>query len=97
MPAHFKARAILNSFVSEYHHNEGFQTIRLILPCELAKHTISHHRLPVQSMLAAQIDGGMTPGQVAMTPYDTNSPIWQDGLFKGDLASAAFSPLAYYI
>jgi DNA-directed RNA polymerase II subunit RPB1 len=48
-------------------------------------------------MLVAQIDGGMTPGQVAMTPYDTNSPIWQDGLFKGDLASAAFSPLAYYL
>jgi DNA-directed RNA polymerase II subunit RPB1 len=45
-------------------------------------------------MLAAQIDGGMTPGQAAMTPYDTNSPIWQDGLFKGDIASAAFSPLA---
>ncbi|KAF8972572.1 hypothetical protein BDZ97DRAFT_1901130 [Flammula alnicola] len=47
------------------------------------------------SMLAAQIDGGMTPGQVAMTPYDTNSPLWQqEGLFKGDAASASFSPLA---
>ncbi|KAJ7924363.1 hypothetical protein B0H13DRAFT_1978078 [Mycena leptocephala] len=44
------------------------------------------------SMLAAQADGGMTPGQVAMTPYDTNSPVWQDGVFKGDQAS--FSPLA---
>ncbi|KAF7340222.1 DNA-directed RNA polymerase subunit [Mycena venus] len=43
-------------------------------------------------MLAAQVDGGMTPGQVAMTPYDTNSPVWQDGVFKGDQAS--FSPLA---
>ena len=28
-----------------------------------------------------------------MTPYDMNFPIWQDGLFKGDVASAAF-PLA---
>ncbi|KAK0440787.1 DNA-directed RNA polymerase II, subunit 1 [Armillaria borealis] len=46
---------------------------------------IVDHRLPVQSMLAAHVDGGMTPGQVAMTPYDSNSPMWQD---------AAFSPLA---
>lgn len=35
------------------------------------------HRLLVQSMLAAQLDNGMTPGQVAMTPYDTRTPIWQ--------------------
>ena len=26
-------------------------------------------------MLVAQADGGMTPGQVAMTPYDSNSPM----------------------
>ena len=35
----------------------------------------------------------MTPGQVAMTPYDSNSPMWNtDMSFKGE--SAAFSPLA---
>ncbi|KAJ7258660.1 hypothetical protein C8J57DRAFT_1515954 [Mycena rebaudengoi] len=43
-------------------------------------------------MLTAQADGGMTLGQVAMTPYDMNCPVWQDGVFKGDQAS--FSPLA---
>ncbi|KAL1667203.1 hypothetical protein EV715DRAFT_255403 [Schizophyllum commune] len=37
-------------------------------------------------------DGGMTPGQVAMTPYDSNSPMWDQGMFKGE--QAAFSPLA---
>ncbi|KAL1747355.1 hypothetical protein HDZ31DRAFT_32193 [Schizophyllum fasciatum] len=37
-------------------------------------------------------DGAMTPGQVAMTPYDSNSPMWNDGMFKGE--QAAFSPLA---
>ena len=72
----------------------GTGSFEVALDIDMLKDAIVDHRLPVQSMLAAQIDGGMTPGQVAMTPYDTNSPIWQDGLFKGDLASAAFSPLA---
>ena len=60
----------------------------------MLKDVIVDHRLPVQNMLAAQADGGMTPGQVAMTPYDTNSPMWsaQDMSFKGE--QAAFSPLA---
>ena len=72
----------------------GTGSFEVALDIDMLKDAIVDHRLPVQSMLAAQIDGGMTPGQVAMTPYDTNSPIWQDGLFKGDIASAAFSPLA---
>ena len=72
----------------------GTGSFEVALDIDMLKDAIVDHRLPVQSMLAAQIDGGMTPGQVAMTPYDTNSPIWQDGLFKGDPASAAFSPLA---
>ncbi|KAJ7167370.1 beta and beta-prime subunits of DNA dependent RNA-polymerase [Mycena crocata] len=42
--------------------------------------------------LAAQHEGRMTPGEVAMTPYDTNYPAWQDGILKGEQAS--FSPLA---
>ncbi|KIM39097.1 hypothetical protein M413DRAFT_447445 [Hebeloma cylindrosporum] len=72
----------------------GTGSFDVALDIDMLKDAIVDHRLPVQSMLAAQIDGGMTPGQVAMTPYDTNSPMWQDGLFKGDAASASFSPLA---
>ena len=34
----------------------------------------------------------MTPGQVAMTPYDSNSPMWHDASFRAE--TAAFSPLA---
>ncbi|KAF8170369.1 hypothetical protein BJ912DRAFT_1148858 [Pholiota molesta] len=73
----------------------GTGAFEVALDIDMLKDAIVDHRLPVQSMLAAQIDGGMTPGQVAMTPYDTNSPVWQqEGLFKGDPASASFSPLA---
>ncbi|KAJ7480001.1 DNA-directed RNA polymerase II, subunit 1 [Mycena galericulata] len=70
----------------------GTGAFEVALDIDMLKDAIVDHRLPVQSMLAAQADGGMTPGQVAMTPYDTNSPVWQDGVFKGDQAS--FSPLA---
>ncbi|KAJ7451085.1 DNA-directed RNA polymerase II, subunit 1 [Mycena latifolia] len=70
----------------------GTGAFEVALDIDMLKDAIVDHRLPVQSMLAAQVDGGMTPGQVAMTPYDTNSPVWQDGVFKGDQAS--FSPLA---
>jgi DNA-directed RNA polymerase II subunit RPB1 len=73
----------------------GTGAFEVALDIDMLKDAIVDHRLPVQSMLAAQIDGGMTPGQVAMTPYDTNSPEWQqDGLFQGNPMSAAFSPLA---
>ena len=71
----------------------GTGAFEVALDIDMLKDAIVDHRLPVQSMLAAQIDGGMTPGQVAMTPYDTNSP-WQDGFLKGDPTSASFSPLA---
>lgn len=70
----------------------GTGAFDVALDIDMLKDAIVDHRLPVQSMLAAQIDGGMTPGQVAMTPYDTNSPVWQEGAFKGE--QAAFSPLA---
>ncbi|KAL0058544.1 DNA-directed RNA polymerase II core subunit rpo21 [Marasmius tenuissimus] len=61
------------------------------LDIDMLKDAIVDHCLPVQSMLAAQVDGGMTPGQVAMTPYNLNSPMWQDHAFKSE--SAAFSQL----
>ncbi|KAH0590072.1 DNA-directed RNA polymerase II subunit rpb1 [Termitomyces sp. J132] len=70
----------------------GTGAFDVALDIDMLKDAIVDHRLPVQTMLAAHIDGGMTPGQVAMTPYDTNSPVWQEGIFKGDQAS--FSPLA---
>ncbi|KAG2745504.1 DNA-directed RNA polymerase II, subunit 1 [Suillus brevipes Sb2] len=70
----------------------GTGAFDVALDIDMLKDAIVDHRLPVQNMLAAQADGGMTPGQVAMTPYDTNSPAWSEGNFKGE--SAAFSPLA---
>ena len=70
----------------------GTGAFDVALDMDMLKDVIVDHRLPVQSMLAAQADGGMTPGQVAMTPYDSNSPTWNDMSFKGE--QAAFSPLA---
>ncbi|KAF9491957.1 DNA-directed RNA polymerase II, subunit 1 [Pleurotus eryngii] len=70
----------------------GTGSFDVALDIDMLKDATVDHRLPVQSLLAAQADGGMTPDQVAMTPYDTNSPSWQDGIFKAE--QAAFSPLA---
>lgn len=71
----------------------GTGAFDVALDIDMLKDVIVDHRLPVQSMLAAQVEGGMTPGQVAMTPYDSNSPMWnQDVSFKGE--TAAFTPLA---
>ncbi|KAG9310372.1 DNA-directed RNA polymerase II, subunit 1 [Chiua virens] len=70
----------------------GTGAFDVALDIDMLKDAIVDHRLPVQNMLAAHVDGGMTPGQVAMTPYDTNSPAWSETTFKGE--SAAFSPLA---
>lgn len=70
----------------------GTGAFEVALDIDMLKDAIVDHSLPVQSMLAAQLDDGMTPGQVAMTPYDTNSPMWHDGMFKGE--SASFTPLA---
>ncbi|TFK28353.1 RNA polymerase II large subunit [Coprinopsis marcescibilis] len=73
----------------------GTGAFDVALDIDMLKDAIVDHRLPVQSMLAAQIDGAMTPGQVAITPYANNSPDWiQDEYFKGDSGVAAFSPLA---
>ena len=46
----------------------GTGAFEVALNIDMLKDAIVDHRLPVQSMLAAQIDGGMTPGQVAITP-----------------------------
>ncbi|KAJ2977437.1 hypothetical protein NUW54_g11420 [Trametes sanguinea] len=71
----------------------GTGAFDVALDIDMLKDVIVDHRLPVQTMLAAQADGGMTPGQVAMTPYDSNSPTWsQEVSLKGE--TAAFSPLA---
>ena len=70
----------------------GTGAFEVALDIDMLKDAIVDHSLPVQSMLAAHLDDGMTPGQVAMTPYDTNSPMWHDGMFKGE--SASFTPLA---
>jgi len=71
----------------------GTGAFDVALDMDMLKDVIVDHRLPVQNMLAARTDGGMTPGQVAMTPYDSNSPMWSSEMpFRGE--QAAFSPLA---
>ena len=45
----------------------GTGAFEVALNIDMLKDAIVDHRLLVQSMVAAQIDGGMTPGQVAMT------------------------------
>ncbi|KAJ8073230.1 DNA-directed RNA polymerase II core subunit rpo21 [Marasmius tenuissimus] len=52
----------------------GTGAFDVALDIDILKDVIVNHRLPVQSMFAAQADGGMTLGQVAMTPYDSNFP-----------------------
>ncbi|KAH9949477.1 beta and beta-prime subunits of DNA dependent RNA-polymerase [Amylocystis lapponica] len=70
----------------------GTGAFDVALDIDMLKDVIVDHRLPVQNMLA-QVDGGVTPGQVAMTPYDSNSPMWnQDASFK--VEASAFTPLA---
>ncbi|KAF9034222.1 beta and beta-prime subunits of DNA dependent RNA-polymerase [Hymenopellis radicata] len=71
----------------------GTGAFDVALDIDMLKDAIVDHRLPVH--LAAQGDGGMTPGQVAMTPYDSNSPTWQENVFKADQAS--FSPGFSYV
>ncbi|KAL6301005.1 beta and beta-prime subunits of DNA dependent RNA-polymerase [Sparassis latifolia] len=72
----------------------GTGAFDVALDIDMLKDVIVDHRLPVQNMLAGQVDGGITPGQVAMTPYDSNSPMWQDSSFKGE--AAVFTPLAVH-
>ncbi|KAI0271722.1 RNA polymerase II large subunit [Gloeopeniophorella convolvens] len=70
----------------------GTGAFDVALDMDMLKDVIVDHRMPMESMLTAQVDAGMTPGQVAMTPYDSNSPMWNQDGYKGE--AAAFSPLA---
>jgi DNA-directed RNA polymerase II subunit RPB1 len=54
----------------------------------MLKDVVVDHRLPIQNMLLAGVPGGMTPGG-AMTPYDSFSPLWN----QGKIGEAAFSPI----
>ena len=71
----------------------GTGAFDVALDIDMLKDVIVDHCLPVQTMMAAQVNAGMTPGHGAMTPYDRNSPMWKnDGAFKGE--AAGFSPFA---
>ncbi|TFY63889.1 hypothetical protein EVJ58_g2973, partial [Rhodofomes roseus] len=71
----------------------GTGAFDVALDIDMLKDVIVDHRLPVETVMAAQVGAGMTPGQVAMMPYDTNSPMRNtDVSFKGE--AATFSPLA---
>ena len=70
----------------------GTGSFDVALDMDMLKDVIVDSRLQADNLLTAHADGAMTPGPVAMTPYDSNSPIWVESSFKGD--AAAFSPLA---
>ncbi|KZT42808.1 beta and beta-prime subunits of DNA dependent RNA-polymerase [Sistotremastrum suecicum HHB10207 ss-3] len=70
----------------------GTGAFEVSLDMDMLKDVIVDHRLPAHNLMAAQADGAMTPAQVAMTPYDSMSPVWQESGFAGGQAS--FSPLA---
>ena len=53
----------------------GTGAFEVALDMDMLKDVIVGHHLGVQNMLAGQADGGMSPGQVAMMPYDSNSPM----------------------
>ena len=57
----------------------GTGAFDVALDIDMLKDVIVDHCLPVQTMMAAQVNAGMTPGQGAMTPYDSNSPMWIPG------------------
>ncbi|QRW05817.1 DNA-directed RNA polymerase III subunit C5 [Ceratobasidium sp. AG-Ba] len=69
----------------------GTGSFDVALDVDMLKDVIVDQRLPVQNMLAAQMNGSMTPaGPLAMTPYDSASPM-QAEAWKSE--GAAFSPL----
>ncbi|KAI6141983.1 hypothetical protein BKA82DRAFT_125854 [Pisolithus tinctorius] len=70
----------------------GTGAFDVTLDINILKDTIIDHCLPVQNTLTAHSDCSMTPSQVAMMPYDMNSPAWSESNFKGK--SVALSPLA---
>ncbi|CAE6495524.1 unnamed protein product, partial [Rhizoctonia solani] len=69
----------------------GTGSFDVALDVDMLKDVIVDQRLPIQNMMAAQMGGGMTPaGGLAMTPYDSASPM-QAEAWKSE--GAAFSPL----
>ena len=63
----------------------GTGAFDVALDMEMLKDVVVDHRLPMQNMLSAQADGGMTPG-VAMTPYDSSSPFYDAAMGVRDQA-----------
>lgn len=72
----------------------GTGSFDVALDIDMLKDVIPDHSMPISSLLSSHLDnGGLTPTQIAMTPYDSASPAWTSEVaFKGELA--AFSPLA---
>ncbi|KAH9014808.1 hypothetical protein EDB83DRAFT_2190953, partial [Lactarius deliciosus] len=70
----------------------GTGSFNVALDMDMPKGVTVDPRLPMQSMLSTRVDTSMTPRHVAMTPYDSNSPTWNQESYKGGAAS--FSPLA---
>ncbi|KIO06236.1 hypothetical protein M404DRAFT_24964 [Pisolithus tinctorius Marx 270] len=70
----------------------GTGAFNITLDINIFKDAIINHRLPVQNILTAHMNCSMTPSQVAMMLYDTNSPAWSESNFKSE--SVALSPLA---
>ena len=54
----------------------GTGAFDVAIDIDMLKDVIVDHCLPVPTMMSAQVNASMTPGQVAMTPYDSNSPMW---------------------
>ena len=46
----------------------GAGAFEVVLNMDMLKDVIVDHRLLMQSILSAQVDTGMTPGQVTMMP-----------------------------
>lgn len=60
------------------------------LDLEMLKDIIVDNQMPMHGLASHLVDGSATPGG-SMTPYDSNSPMWEQ-TFQGD--AVAFSPLA---
>ncbi|KAI5994923.1 hypothetical protein F5J12DRAFT_896614 [Pisolithus orientalis] len=70
----------------------GTGAFDITLDINILKDTIIDHCLLAQNILTAHVDCSMTPSQVVMMLYDTDSPTWSESNFKGE--SVALSPLA---
>ena len=72
-------RGIAENVISGKMAPMGTGAFNVALDIEMLKDVIVDHCLPVQTMMAAQVNAGMTPGQVSMTPYNSYSPMWIQG------------------